>query len=43
MESLFVVTKLIASPAKMIAYIFILNCFKCDCDQYSTVAFATHE
>jgi len=41
MEPLFVVAKIIRSPVleNMIAYFFIQNCFKCDYDHYSAVAF----
>ena len=39
MEALFVVAKIVESPDKMIAYFFIQKWFKCDDDNYSTVAF----
>jgi len=37
MEPLFVVAKIIRQT--MMAYLFIQNCFKCDYDHYSTIAF----
>ena len=39
MEPHFVKAKIIGYLANMIAYFFIENCFKCDYEHYSTVAF----
>ena len=36
MELLFVVAKIMGHLAKMMAYFFIQNCFKCDYDHHST-------